>query len=165
MNMDTKKILLSACLLGKLVRYNGEILTGCPSILKEWEESGLVIAVCPEVDGGLPTPRPPAEIQGGDGKDVVSGNAKVIDIHGADVTDAFLNGAREALRQAEEHGIEHAILKAQSPSCGSKLTYDGSFSDSLIEGQGVAAAFLEINGIQVYNEDEVDQVARLIGEI
>ena len=160
--MKKKRILVSACLLGKLVRYDGEILSNCPQLLKEWEELGLVIPVCPEVDGGLPTPRPPAEIQQGDGKDVVAGNARVNDIHGKDVTEAFLKGAEEAFRQAEENEVEFAILKAHSPSCGSKLTYDGSFSNRLKEGQGVAAALLEKNGIQVYNEDEIDQVANLI---
>lgn len=160
--MKRKKILVSACLLGKQVRYDSEILANCPPILKEWEELGLVIAICPEVAGGLPTPRPPAEIQQGDGKDVVAGNAKVTSINGEDFTDAFLNGAKKALNLAEENDIELAILKAFSPSCGSKMTYDGSFSDSLKEGQGVTAAFLQINGIQVYNEDDIDQVADII---
>jgi uncharacterized protein YbbK (DUF523 family) len=79
------------------------------------------------------------------------------------VTDAFLKGAKEALRLVEENDIEFVILKALSPSCGSKLTYDGSFSDTLIKGQGVTAALIENKGIQVYNEDEIDRVAELIG--
>lgn len=162
--MKKKKILVSACLLGAHVRYDGEILPNCPPMLKEWEKRGLIIPVCPEVDGGLPVPRPPAEIQGGVGKDVVAGTAKVIDIHGEDVTDAFLRGAREALRQAEENDVACVILKARSPSCSSKMTYDGSFTGLLIEGQGVTAALMEKMGIQVYNEDEIDQVADLIGE-
>ena len=161
--MSRKKILVSACLLGEKVRYDGEIFPDCPSILKEWEREGLVIPVCPEVAGGLSIPRPPAEIPGGGGKDVVAGTAKVIDINGKDVTQAFLRGAREALRLAEENGVEYAILKARSPSCGSKMTYDGSFSGRLIEGQGLTAALIERMGIQVYNEDEIDQVASLIG--
>jgi uncharacterized protein YbbK (DUF523 family) len=157
-----KKLLVSACLLGELVRYDGEILSICPPILKEWENRGLVIPVCPEVAGGLPTPRPPAEIQVGDGKDVVAGEAKVIDINGKDVTNAFLSGAKEALRLAEENDVKFAILKARSPSCGSKQTYDGSFSGSLKEGQGVTAALLEKMGIRVFNENEIEQVAELI---
>lgn len=160
--MNPKKILVSACLLGEKVRYDGEILPDCPSILKEWESQGWVIPVCPEVVGGLPVPRPPAEIQSGDGKDVVAGIAKVIDINGKDVTNAFLTGAREALRVAEENGVEYAILKARSPSCGSMVTYDGSFSSKIIEGQGVTAALIARMGIQVFNEDEIDQVSSLI---
>ena len=150
--MSRKKILVSACLLGEKVRYDGEIFPDCPSILKEWEREGLVIPVCPEVAGGLSIPRPPAEILGGGGKDVVAGTAKVIDINGKDVTQEFLRGAREALRLAEENGVEYAILKAHSPSCGSKMTYDGSFSGKLIEGQGVTAALIERMGIQVFKE-------------
>ena len=160
--MNRKKILVSACLLGEQVRWDNEILPNLSPILKEWEKQGLIISVCPEVAGGLPIPRPPAEIQNGDGKDVVDGTAKVVDINGKDVTNAFLKGAREALGLVEENGIEFAILKALSPSCGSKMTYDGSFSESLIQGQGVTAALLENKGIQVFNEDEIDQVATLI---
>jgi uncharacterized protein YbbK (DUF523 family) len=161
--MNRQKILVSACLLGERVRYDGEILPNCPPILSEWAKQGLIIPVCPEVAGGLPIPRPPAEVQSGDGKDVVLGTAKVMDINGKDVTDAFLKGANEALRLVEENDIEFVILKARSPSCSSKLTYDGSFTSTLIKGQGVTAALLESRGIRVYNEDEIDRVAELIG--
>ena len=160
--MNKKKILVSACLMGELVRYDNEILPNLPPILKEWADLGLIISVCPEVAGGLPIPRPPAEIQSGDGKDVVLGDAKVVDINGKDVTNEYLKGAREALRLVEENGIEFVILKAWSPSCGSKLTYDGSFSETLKKGQGVTAALLTRSGIQVYNEDDIDRVANLV---
>ena len=156
--MKQKKILVSACLLGELVRYDGEIHSNCPPILKEWDKRGIVISLCPEVAGGLPIPRPDAEIQSGDGKDVVAGKARVININGKDVTDAFLIGAKEALRRAKENEVECAILKAGSPSCGSKQIADGSFSGVRIEGQGVTAALLEKTGIRVYNENEIDQV-------
>ena len=161
--MYRRKILVSACLLGARVRYDAEILINCSPILLEWEQQGLVIAVCPEVAGGLPIPRPPAEIQMGDGHDVVAGKSKVIDIAGKDVTQAFLTGAREALWLAEGHDMAYAILKARSPSCGSKMIYDGSFSGNLKAGQGVTAAMIERVGIQVYTEDEIEQVAHLIG--
>ena len=160
--MSRKKILVSACLLGERVRYNSEILPDCPSILKKWDQEGLVIPVCPEVIGGLSVPRAPSEIPGGNGEDVLAGNAKVVNIHGQDVTQAFLTGAREALRLAEENAVEYAILKAHSPSCGSKMIYDGSFSGSLIKGQGVTAALLAQSGIQVFNEKEIDKVASLM---
>ena len=160
--MKKSKILVSACLMGELVRYDGEIFSDRPALLKEWEKQGLIVSICPEVAGGLPTPRPPAEIQKGVGEDVVAGEANVIFIDGEDVTEAFLKGARAALQLAKEHEVKIAILKAYSPSCGSKLTYDGSFSDSLIEGQGVTAALLMKNGIRVFNESEINQVAKLI---
>lgn len=155
------KILVSACLLGELVRYDAQILPNLPEKLQEWLKWGIVIPVCPEVAGGLPTPRPPAEIQGADGIDVVNGIAKVIDINGKDVTEAFMEGAREALRLALENEVEFAILKANSPSCGSKMTYDGSFSGVLKKGQGVTAAMLEKKGIQVFNECEIDHICSL----
>ncbi|MFN2235157.1 MAG: DUF523 domain-containing protein [Anaerolineales bacterium] len=160
--MSKKKILVSACLLGELVRYNSEILPDCPSILKDWEREGRLILVCPEILGGLPVPRAPSEIQGGEGKDVVAGIAKVININGQNVTNAYLTGAREALRLAEENGVEYAILKAHSPSCGNQMIYDGSFTGSFTEGQGVTAALLVHSGIQVFNEKEIDQIALMI---
>ena len=160
--MSKRKILVSACLLGELVRYNSEILPDCPSILKEWEQAGRVIPVCPEILGGLSVPRAPAEIQGGEGKDVLAGNARVMNINGQEVTQAFLSGAREALQLAEENGIAYALLKACSPSCGNKIIYDGSFTGSLFEGQGVTAALIEQSGIQVFNEKEIDKIASLI---
>jgi uncharacterized protein YbbK (DUF523 family) len=160
--MSRKKILVSACLLGEPVRYNGEILPDCPSILKEWELEGRLMPVCPEILGGLPVPRAPAEIRAGEGKDVAAGIAKVININGQDVTDAFLEGAREALRLAEENGVAYAILKARSPSCGNKMIYDGSFSGVLTKGQGVTAALLAQSGILVFNENDIEKVASLI---
>ena len=94
---------------------------------------------------------------------MVVGIAKETDFNGMDVTSAFLKGLKEALQRAEESGLEFAILKAHSLSCISRMTYDGSFSRSSIEGQGVTAALFEKAGIQVFNEDELDQVANLVG--
>jgi uncharacterized protein YbbK (DUF523 family) len=164
MRMNPKKIMVSACLLGERVRYDAKILPDFLPIFSKWVQQGLVIPVCPEVAGGLPTPRPPAEIQAGDGKDVAAGTANVTDINGKDVTDSFLAGAKEALRLAENHGVECAILKACSPSCGSKRTYDGSFSGTLKNGQGVTAALLLSAGIVVFNEEEIDQALDLIDD-
>ena len=162
--MNKRKILVSACLLGEHVRYDGEIPPNCPPILKELEQQGWdFISVCPEVFGGLPVPRPPAEIQGEDGKAVIDGAAKVVDINGHDVSAAFIKGAQEALQLAEENEVVCALLKARSPSCGNKRIYDGSYCGRLKEGQGVTAALIKSAGIQVYNEDETDQLAGLIG--
>jgi uncharacterized protein YbbK (DUF523 family) len=164
--MKKKKILVSACLLGELVRHNAQALPSLPERLKQWQEQGLLIPVCPEVAGGLPVPRPPAEIQEGDGEDVIKGFAKVLDINGQDVTGDFLKGAQVVLQLAEENQVECAVLKAYSPSCGGKTIYDGSFSGKLKTGQGVTTALLESNGIEVFNEDEIEEIpARFYAKI
>jgi uncharacterized protein YbbK (DUF523 family) len=115
--------------------------------------SGRALLVCPEVDGGLPTPRPPAEIVGGDGRDVLAGTARVVTVDGTDVTEAYLAGAHGALRAAQAEGVTRAVLKARSPSCGRGAVYDGSHTRTLVEGTGVTAALLEANGIKVVTED------------
>jgi uncharacterized protein YbbK (DUF523 family) len=114
---------------------------------------GRAIPVCPEQMGGLPTPRNPAEIVGGDGEDVLDGRARVVDNQGNDVTEAFLAGAREALAMAQAIGAKKAILKERSPSCGSCAIYDGTFSKTLKPGVGVTAAMLRRNGIDVVSEE------------
>lgn len=145
-------LLVSACLVGIPCRYDGG---SCPhDQLQALATQGGVLPFCPEVGGGLPTPRPPAEIQGGDGGDVLEGQARVVNIEGKDVTAEFLAGARKALRVAQRWDIKEAILKARSPSCGVGQTYDGSFSGRLVEGDGVTAALLKREGIIVRNEDE-----------
>ncbi len=110
---------------------------------------GKAIPVCPEQLGGLATPRPTAEISGGTGADVLEGRAEVRTSSGADVTDNFTRGAREALSIAKAAGAREAILKAKSPSCGCGLIYDGTFSGRLVEGNGVTAELLIRNGIIV----------------
>jgi len=103
--------------------------------------------------GGLPTPRPPAEIVGGDGDDVLEGRARVVSAAGEDVTAQFLAGAREALRLAGAVGAKAAILKERSPSCGSGAIYDGTFRGAVRAGQGVTAALLRRHGVQVFSEE------------
>jgi uncharacterized protein YbbK (DUF523 family) len=145
--------LVSACLVGIPCRYDGD---SCPhEQLQALAAQGDVLPLCPEVLGGLPTPRPPAEIQGGDGGDVLEGRARVVNIEGKDVTVEFLTGAQEALRVVRRWDIKEAILKAHSPSCGVGQIYDGSFSGHLVEGDGVTAALLKREGIIVTNEEEV----------
>jgi uncharacterized protein YbbK (DUF523 family) len=112
------------------------------------------VLVCPEVDGGLGTPRPAAEIEGGDGADVIAGRARVVTADGDDVTDAYLKGAERALAVARETGATTAILKARSPSCGEGSIYDGTFSRTLEEGDGVTAALLKAEGIDVLSDEE-----------
>lgn len=150
------RILVSACLLGHPVRYNGLDKKTDDDHLRRWVEDGRVVSVCPEVAGGLPVPRPPAEIAGGaGGAGVLAGRARVIALTGADVTSAFVLGADHALAKAAEHGIRVAVLKEGSPSCGSSYSYDGTFSGARVPAPGVTAARLLAAGIRVFSEHEL----------
>lgn len=141
------KIVISACLLGVRCRYDGGDSRNEAAIKQS--ETDQLIPVCPEEAGGLPTPRPPAEIVGGDGDDVLNGKAKVMTVDGTDVTDAYLKGAHHALQVAQSHGATQVILKARSPSCGCGDIYDGTFSGTLTTGDGVTTALLKRHGIIV----------------
>lgn len=145
-------MLVSACLAGCACRHDGSANTN-DAVVRLVAEDRAVL-VCPEADGGLPTPRPAAEIVGGDGRDVVGGRARVLTREGRDVTDIYMAGARLALKAARDARAETAILKARSPSCGKGEIYDGSFSRSLRTGVGVTTALLEANGIEVVTDEE-----------
>ncbi len=137
------KILCSACLLGTCCRYDGQ---GKPSakvaaLLKDHE----LIPVCPEQLGGLPTPRPPCEMQL---------DGRVLSRDGEDKSAHFHRGAQEALQLLRLTKCDMALLKARSPSCGKGLIYDGSFTGSLKPGNGVFAQLLADEGIAVYTEEE-----------
>jgi len=149
------KLLVSACLVGQRVRYNGGTCTVDGTVLEKWAARGLVIPFCPEVAGGLPVPRPSAEIHGSGGESVLDGSGQVVTGAGADVTQAFLCGARCALEVARAAGVRVAILKEASPSCGSSSIHDGSFSGRCVPGRGVTAALLLRNGIAVFSEKEI----------
>ncbi|MFL7892935.1 MAG: DUF523 domain-containing protein [Anaerolineales bacterium] len=145
------KILVSPCLIGIRTRWNED----CEEIeeLINLVKSGQAVFLCPEQIGGLSTPREPAEIESGKtAKDVLKGDAKVLTITGKDVTSQYAAGADRILEFCQRLGIQTAILKSDSPSCGSKRTYDGSFTDTTIIGKGITAELLEQNGIKVYNE-------------
>lgn len=109
---------------------------------------------CPELSGGLGLPRPPAEIHGGTGEDVLDGRARVLDREGGDVTRAFVAGAEASLALARACGASEAFLAANSPSCGAGEIYDGSFSGARVEGDGVAAALFRRNGIRLTRVDK-----------
>ena len=141
------KVVISACLLGVRCRYDGGDSRN-ETAIKQGEQYAL-IPVCPEESGGLPTPRPPAEIVGGDGGDVLDGRAKVMTADGTDVTGAYLKGAHHALRVAQSNRATHVVLKARSPSCGCGNIYDGTFSGTLTPGDGVTTALLKRHGITV----------------
>lgn len=154
-----EKILISACLVGREVRYDGRASTAPGDLVEHWQSEGRLVPVCPEVAGGLSVPRPAVEIDGGDGADVVDGQARLRTGEGVDVTDAFVAGAEHALEVARREKIRVAVLKARSPSCGSSSIYDGTFSGTLREGSGVTAALLREHGIAVFSEEELEAVA------
>jgi len=152
--------LVSACLLGEPVRYNGRDLRSDHPILQRWIEDDAVIPCCPEVAAQMPTPRAPAEIQGGNGGLVLAGAARVKDIDGRDVTDAFLQGAQRALALCREHRLSLAILTDGSPSCGSSYTYAGTFDGAKAAGAGVTATLLMQHGIRVFSQHELEAAYR-----
>ena len=139
-------LLISACLTGIRCRYDGG--SNMVSHLDELMEKHVLIPVCPEVVGGLPTPRVPAERIG----------EKVLTRDGRDVTESYERGAQEALRLAQMTGCTHALLKERSPSCGCGVIYDGTFSGARCPGDGVCAALLKQHGIQVLGESRVQEL-------
>ena len=137
----------SACLAGVKCRYDGE--SRPDEKITQLHKQGLVKLVCPECLAGLPSPRCPSEIVGGDGEDVLEGRAQVMAEDGEDRTAEFVRGAELTLKTAISLGARRAWLKAKSPSCGCGRIYDGSFSGILRAGDGVTAALLKRNGIDV----------------
>ncbi|MBK6426545.1 MAG: DUF523 domain-containing protein [Blastocatellia bacterium] len=151
-------ILVSACLVGESVRYNGGDKRTDHPVLQRWLGEGRVVTVCPEVAGGLSVPRPPAEIVGAaGGLSVLSGVARVIDDRGRDVTGQFVRGAEHALAVARSKSIRIAVLKEGSPSCGLGYIYDGSFTGTRVSDVGVTAACLERAGIYVFSEAQLEE--------
>lgn len=156
------KILMSACLLGHKVRYDGGDCLQNHARLQTWFDRGDIITICPEMAGGLTTPRPPAEIQlKYSGLDVLNNIATVKTNSGQDVSEAFIVGAQKALNLAKKHNIRIAILKSRSPSCGSDVIYDGTFTRSLIPGFGVTAALLQQENIFIFDEYHIDEALDL----
>ena len=137
-------ILISACLLGTSCRYDG----GSKPVLSVEALMGhyQLVPVCPEQLGGLPTPREPSERQGD----------RVVMRTGEDVTGRYQKGAEQALHLARVFGCKKAVLKERSPSCGAGEIYDGTFSGKLTAGDGVTAALLKANGIEVFGESEIE---------
>ena len=135
-------ILVSSCLCGVNCKYNGG--NNEDKRVAKLMDTHTVICVCPEVLGGLSTPRTPAEIVGD----------RVVTKDGEDVTEAFYKGAEKALEAAEKYNVDMAILKANSPSCGCGKVYDGTFSKTLVEGDGVFAKMLKEKNIRVYSEND-----------
>ncbi|WP_198669313.1 DUF523 domain-containing protein [Blastomonas sp. UPD001] len=149
------KLLVSACLLGKPVRYDGRAKTLDEDRLAQWIEDGRVVPVCPELLAGLPTPRLPAEIKGGTGREALDGAAVIVEADGADVTSTYVDGARATLALAVADGCRFALLTDGSPSCGGSFIYDGSFTSARIPGEGVVAALLRQHEIQVFTPSQL----------
>ena len=140
--------LVSACLIGRKCKYNGG--DNDNELIRRYYDKGILIPVCPEMDGGLPCPRIPCEVQGD----------KVIDQEGNDRTANYIKGAQIALETALEHKCDMAVLKAKSPSCGCHMIYDGTFTHTLIEGKGITARMLEENGIHCIDENEFAEMVK-----
>ena len=157
-----EKILISACLLGKTVRYDGKTLPVSNNLLERWMAEGRVISVCPEVDAGMSIPRAPAEITAGTGYEVLAGTAKVIIKNGDEVSAAFKKGAQLALALCQQHNIKVAVLTEGSPSCGSSSIYNGSFTRQKIAGVGVTVALLQQHGIDVFNQYQLLEADRAL---
>jgi uncharacterized protein YbbK (DUF523 family) len=145
------EILISSCLIGCPVRYNGSSnkIDGLGELVKQ----GKAIAMCPEIIGGLSVPREPVEIEKGKtAKEVLEGGAKVLDKEGKDYTQEFINGANELLKVCKEKDIKTVIIKEGSPSCGSNKIYDGTFLGGKISGRGITAELLSQNRITIFCE-------------
>lgn len=143
-------ILVSACLLGIGCRYDGKCKPN-EDVIKLSEEHNLV-PFCPEIYGGLQTPRVPSEIVG----------EKVLNAEGEDVTEQYSKGAEEALKTAKMFGCEVAIMKEKSPSCGNGLVHNGKFDGGLIEGDGITVRILKKNGISVFGESEIESIKKWV---
>lgn len=150
------RFVVSACLIGKHCFFDGR--AGCNQQVKELYAKGEAIALCPEELGGLKTPRPPAEIVGGTGNDVLAGRAFAFNKEGKDVSINYIRGSRAFLQLASDYGISQAILKARSPCCGKGMIYDGTFTHSLRNGSGVTASLLLKNGFEVFSDEEYSRM-------
>ena len=155
-------VLISRCLLGEAVRYDGGARALDESVLARLRNRARLVPVCPELAGGLGVPRAPAQIVGGTARDVLAGRARVRTIEGEDVTPFFIAGGQQALRLARAHGCRFALLKEKSPSCGVHLVHDGTFSGHTVAGQGIAAAMLRAAGVRVFSEAETEDLLRML---
>ena len=151
-----ERILVSSCLAGRPVRYDGAAKPVEGDLFERWRAEGRLVPFCPEISGGLAVPRPPAEIVDGDGDGVLDGTVRVRTGQGDDVTGEFLRGARLALDTARRTGARIALLKEGSPSCGSRRIYDGTFTGTKHPGPGVTTALLGRAGIRVFNEHDLE---------
>jgi len=149
--MKKDKLLVSSCLLGELVKYNGGHNLIDENLLKHLEEKYELFPFCPEVAGGMETPRVPCEI-------ISTNPIQIVNKNYEDKTQFFLSGANKALNLCKKENIKKALLKANSPSCSSETIYDGTFSGMTIFGFGVTANLLKKYGITLYDENRIDEL-------
>ena len=155
-----KKVLVSACLLGKNCRFNGG-----HSHLPDLEGLDVdFIPVCPEEAGNLGTPRPAAEMQDS-AESIMNGVGSVLTNDGDDVTEKFIQGAEESLDRGLNSEAEIAILKSRSPSCGIGGVYDGTFTSSLIDGDGIFAHLCRKSGITCISSDDSNQIKKTLTKL
>lgn len=157
MSQSLPVVLVSACLLGQAVRYDGQSKA---ADLSELINQGIaLIPICPERAGGLPIPRDPCEIAPcGSSKGVLEGRDRIMSNKGKDCTEQYCRGARFCLAIAKKYHVSFALLKEKSPACGSTLIHSGYFDGTLIKGRGIASELLSQNGIKVFNEQRIDQL-------
>ncbi len=158
-----ERILVSACLIGWPVRFDGAAKTLADPRIAAWAAEGRLVPLCPETAAGLPTPRPAAEIEtGASADDVLAGRARILDAAGADHTAAFREGARLAVATATVRGCRYALLTEGSPSCGVEVVADGGFTGRRRPGSGVVASALRAAGVEVFASTDVDALAARI---
>ena len=152
-----RKILVSSCLLGHKVRYDGKHSASGDDLMQQWSDRGMIVPFCPEVAAGLPIPRPAVEI-------FSQQPLQLLDSDAIDYTEAFIKGAQMALALAQRHNIDCVLLKSKSPSCGRDLIYDGKFQQQLVTGHGVTAKLLMQHSIKVFTEHELQQLAEHLSQ-
>ncbi|MBJ7221146.1 MULTISPECIES: DUF523 domain-containing protein [unclassified Brenneria] len=154
-----KNILISACLSGFTVRYNGSAKKSVEAYLAQWRQQSRLVTFCPELAAGFATPRPCAEIHPSrEGNAVIAQGARVIEATGADVTERYILGAWLTLQMAKQHACRFALLTEGSPSCGSNVIYSGRFDGTQVPGNGVTAELLRTHGIEVFSDNEIDRL-------
>jgi uncharacterized protein YbbK (DUF523 family) len=146
------KILISGCLFGENCRYDGKNSFLETSLFEQLNQRYTLIPFCPEVEGGLPTPRIPSEIQ------TQTSTLKLLNAQGEETTHYFVKGAQKALELIQKEEIRIAILKSKSPSCSIEKVYDGSFSKQLVEGRGVTGQLLFEHDIELYDEHSLKEL-------
>ncbi|QXT39608.1 DUF523 domain-containing protein [Gymnodinialimonas ceratoperidinii] len=160
-----EKILVSSCLMGAPVRYDGRAKTLENQLLATWRAEGRLVTLCPEMAAGLPTPRPPVEIApGADAETVLGGRAGVYDKDGLDWTGEFALGAQLAVDLVLEQQCRFALLTDGSPSCGSTFVYSGHFDGQRQPGEGLVAHRLRKMGVSVFAPDQLRELADAVEE-
>ncbi|MBI0559569.1 DUF523 domain-containing protein [Pectobacterium parmentieri] len=152
-------ILISACLSGFPIRYNGTEKKSVGDYLDQWRQQERLITFCPELAAGFSTPRPSAEIIPASGDhSVITAGARVVEATGSDVTARYILGAWLTLQMAQQHNCRFALLTERSPSCGSNIIYSGRFDGSQTAGSGVTAELLRHHGIEVFSDCEIERL-------